>query len=211
MSNYSMSTWILPRNLSRTQDWVLLWFPGEAVAKLVNTLFCSQTHLQVPLKTLTTAPSRETGTFRERVIHLTCSRSIYLLLNKLKPQNALLFLLARKGDKLRCICITWTYLMQLLQDFTEFFWNLSCRKIQQERYWEDNREDTTGNLMQGSVTFSPSCRVPRRQGRGVENGFVWLVWSRGCCLDKSRFLYLLPGWAYKCKYLQLQMCPFIIE
>lgn len=101
--------------------------------------------------------------------------------------------------------------MQLLQDFTEFFWNLSCRKMQQERYWEDNWEDTTGNLMQGSVTFSPSCRVSRRQGRGVENGFVWLVWSPGCCLDKSRFLYLLPGWAYKCKYLQLQMCPFIIE
>lgn len=53
--------------------------------------------------------------------------------------------------------------------------------------------------------------VSGRQGRETTKGGVSLTWSPGCCSDNSRLLYLLPGWALKCKYLQLQMCPFIIE
>lgn len=65
--------------------------------------------------------------------------------------------------------------------------------------------------MQDFVTFFLLGMVPRRQSRGMVKGCMSSTWSPGCCLDKSRFLYLLPGWAHKCKYLQLQMCPFIIE
>lgn len=65
--------------------------------------------------------------------------------------------------------------------------------------------------MQYFATFFLLGTVPRRQGRGMAKRGMWFTWSPGCHLDKSRFLYLLPEWAHKCKYLQLQMCPFIIE
>lgn len=65
--------------------------------------------------------------------------------------------------------------------------------------------------MQDVVTFFLLGTVPRRQGRGTAKGCEWFTLSLGCCLDKSCFLYLLAGWAHKCKYLQLQMCSFIIE
>lgn len=65
--------------------------------------------------------------------------------------------------------------------------------------------------MQDFVIFFLLATVPGKQGRGKAKGHVWFTWSPGCCLDKSRFLYLLPGWAHQCKYLQFQMWPFIIE
>lgn len=48
-------------------------------------------------------------------------------------------------------------------------------------------------MMQDFVTFPFLSVVSGRQGRGTAKGGVSLTWSPGCCSDKSRLLYLLPG------------------
>lgn len=72
------------------------------------------------------------------------------------------------------------------------------------------------NVMQECHLLSLRCSTKeagKRNSKGTAMGVVWFTWSLGCfwCLDKSRSLSLLPGWAHKCKYVQLEMCPFIIE